>query len=353
MDPNIRKEGEHLLAQVKDYQAKLAEPNRPRVKAENKSRPDTSPIDNVRLSDFGFDHKAIEDLWLSARARETKATLATTGAPQSLIGDFKTEPFTFGREKVRIADLIPSTTTEAGRVLYYRATTAAAAAAAVAEGTAKPESSPVWAEVEAAVVKIAHYVRVNDEVLADFRDFYRVLTTELIAGLIDAENTQIISGSGTAPNMRGLLNTVGILTRARGADTNLDALLKATTDLRVGSAFVEADVVILHPSNYESIRLLKDAQGAYLLGSPLTAGPPVLHDAKVVITTSMTANTALVANLKEAAALFVRQGPSVQVAQFGGGTVEFIANQTLARAEERLALATPRPTAMVKVTGLS
>lgn|GEM_PF-3838810 len=36
----------------------------------------------------------------------------------------------------------------------------------------------------------------------------------------------------------------------------------------------------------------------------------------------------------------------------GGGTTEFIANQTLARCEERVALAVPRPTSLISITGL-
>jgi hypothetical protein len=53
----------------------------------------------------------------------------------------------------------------------------------------------------------------------------------------------------------------------------------------------------------------------------------------------MTENTALVANLQMAAIAYIRQPPVVEVAPYGGGTTEFIANQTLVRAEERLALA--------------
>ena len=45
--------------------------------------------------------------------------------------------------------------------------------------------------------------------------------------------------------------------------------------------------------------------------------------------------------------------PVVEVAPLGGGTTEFISNQTLARCEERLALAVPRPTSLISITGLN
>ncbi len=73
----------------------------------------------------------------------------------------------------------------------------------------------------------------------------------------------------------------------------------------------------------------------------------------MVVTNRIASGTGMVANLKEAARVFIRQVPTVEVAPFGGGTAEFTSNQTLIRAEERLALAVPRPSAIVKLTGLN
>ena len=72
----------------------------------------------------------------------------------------------------------------------------------------------------------------------------------------------------------------------------------------------------------------------------------------MLLTTRQTENTAVVANLKQAAKVFVRMPPTLEVAPFGGGTAEFIANQTLVRAEERLALTVVRPEAIVTVTAV-
>ena len=74
---------------------------------------------------------------------------------------------------------------------------------------------------------------------------------------------------------------------------------------------------------------------------------------RLVPTTKITLNTALMGNFAEAARLYVRQSPVVELAPLGGGTIEFIANQTLARCEERLALAVPRPTSLISITGLT
>ncbi len=285
----------------------------------------------------------------------TKATTSSTQAPMATIEDYRLGPWPFLRDRVRILDLIPVENTDAPTVHYYRGTTAASAAGAVAEGAAKPESSPVWESVVAPIRKLAHYVRVNDEVLADFRQFRQVIGVEMLAGLMDVENEQLLNGSGVAPNLTGLLNTTGIIVRARNAaasESNLDALFRGTNDLRTGSAFTEPDTIVMHPTDFGLVRLAKDTAGNYLTGDAMESGPVTLWGTPVVVTNRIAAGTALVANLAEAARVYLRQPPTLEVAPVAG-TAEFIANQTLVRAEERLALAVVRPSALVKVTGLA
>jgi len=124
--------------------------------------------------------------------------------------------------------------------------------------------------------------------------------------------------------------------------------------LRPPTSVTEPDVVILSVKNWDTIRLAKTTgSGDYLLGSPSAATALNMWGIPVVLTRQMPANTGIVANLSLAATAFVWQAPTLEVAPMGGGANEFIANQTLVRAEERLALATQRPTAIVKLTGLN
>ena len=83
------------------------------------------------------------------------------------------------------------------------------------------------------------------------------------------------------------------------------------------------------------------------MGDPVTGVKPALWGVPVILSEAMTENTAMVANLAIAATAYVRQAPVVEVAPYGGGTTEFITNQTLIRAEERLALAVHHPTAIL------
>lgn len=40
--------------------------------------------------------------------------------------------------------------------------------------------------------KLAHFTRINDEVLQDFSNFSNVVGAELLAGLVDVENAQLL-----------------------------------------------------------------------------------------------------------------------------------------------------------------
>lgn len=302
--------------------------------------------------DFTDEDVAVLQKGAQDRRITTKATTSSTESPMGAVSDYRLTPWPFLRDKPRILDLIPTENTTAPTVHYFRGTAAASAADAVAEGAAKPESSPVWEGIAAPVRKLAHYVRVNDEVIADFDQFRSVIGTEMLAGLIDAENAQLLNGTGVAPNLTGLLATTGITTRAKGTDTNLDALFKATNDLRTGTAFTEPDIIVMHPTDFGLVRLAKTTDGEYLTGEAMASGPVTLWGVPVVVTNRIAAGTALVANLKESARAYIRQTPTLEVAPVAG-TAEFIANQTLIRAEERLALAVVRPSALVKVTGLA
>lgn len=283
-----------------------------------------------------------------AKSVDVKTTSANLGGA---VGDYRETPFPWLRDRVRILDLIPTEMTDAPSVWFTTATAAASAADSVAEGADKPLSAPTWARTEAPVRKLAHYAKVTDEALADLPNFTNFIGTEMLAGLIDAENEQLLNGAGVAPDLTGLLVASGIQTRAKGADTALDALFKATNDLRTGTAFTEADVIVLHPDDWGDVATAKNAGGDYLAGTPTAAGPATLWGVPVVVTTRIAAGTGMVANLKEAARVYVREAPRLEVNPLGG-EAEFKANLTLIRAESRMALAVARPKAIVKVTGL-
>ncbi len=335
-----------VIAEAREFNAKFAGGPGGERKA---IRPDDDDVATLT-----FTREQLADLQRGALNRRVtaKAAITSTTAPMAGIPEYETNVFPYLRDKARILDLIPRKTTQAPSIHYFKGTTAASAAAAVAQGAAKPESSPVWTEVTADVRKLAHYTRVNDEVIADFDSFLEVVGSELLAGLIDAENAQLIAGSGVAPNLLGLLSEPSILT-VGSLGTDLDAIADAFRAVRTGAAHCDPDVVVMHPNDWYSAGFLlaKDTAGQYLVGNPVAGVKPALWGVPVVLSEAMPENSALVANLKVAATAYVRQAPVVEVSP-GVGTTEFISNQTLIRAEERLALAVHHPRAICVVTAV-
>jgi HK97 family phage major capsid protein len=280
----------------------------------------------------------------------SKAAINSTDAPQAQIPYYVPTPFPYLREQTRVIDHIPTEPTDRPFIDYYVLSTPASGAATVAEGDVKPTSSPVFSPKQAVVRKIAHVSSATDETISDFPQFMNFIGAEMLSGLLLEENHQLLNGDGVGTNILGLNNTVGILTRAKGSDTALDALAKAMTDVRVGSSFVEPDVVILHPTDFQSVRLAKSTQGEYLAADPLANQSQNIWGVKVVVTTQQPVGKALIANLSSAAKAYVREPARIQSSL--GGALEFTSNIQLLRCEERLALTVIRPTSICQVTGL-
>jgi HK97 family phage major capsid protein len=305
---------------------------------------DLSDEQTRELYDAAIGHKTLS---IQAKAADTSTNITPAGIP-----DFRLPPVTLRREPTRVLSLLPTFGTNSAMVEWF-STTGTTAAAAVAEGGAKPQSHIAYAAQTTAATKIAHYVEATDETFQDFGGFLSVLEADMIAGLILAENNELLNATfAGASKFPGLLNTTGILTLAAAADTNLDAISKAFDSLRIGTSYTEPDGIVMHPTTWGSITRAKDTQGRYQVQPDPTAGANhSLWGVPVVLTTQIAAGTALLGAFAESVAVYVREGIRVETAN--QGTAQFTANTQLVRCEERLILTVPRPSGLLKITGLA
>ena len=277
---------------------------------------------------------------------ETKSAMdLTTSIPSTL----SPQIVAFRREPTRVASLFPVQSMPGPAIEYVRHISNTGAAGTVAPGAPKPEITLTTDTVTATARKIAAHIGVVDETLLDFGATSGYLSNELVRAITSTENTQLLSGNGTAPNLQGILTTTGILTRTQGAspETALDTLELAMNDLRVGSSFTEADGLVMNPSDFSALRLAKDSQGRYLLGPATEGEPATLWGKPVVVTTDIAAKTVLVGNFAEGGSVLYRQGITIETQSAG---TDWTSNITRFRAETRLALAIYRPSMFVKVT---
>jgi HK97 family phage major capsid protein len=267
-------------------------------------------------------------------------------------------------QPLTLADLILEGQASTNSVRYVVEGTATSGAAGVAEGGAKPESTLGLTTTDEPIKKIATLLPISDEMIEDAPAIQSYINGRLSLFVRIEEERQLFRGTSGGNEVQGILTSRSVPVYAGGtaAGNYAEQMFKAMNGLR-GSAFLEPEWVIMHPTDWQVLRLLKDTANQYYGGGPfqgpygngqnfpaagqVTGNQDTLWGKPVYVTASIGgAGTALVGTRANA-----------QVWRRGGLTVEatnshasYFANNLIAiRAEERLGLAVYRPGAYVEV----
>jgi HK97 family phage major capsid protein len=257
--------------------------------------------------------------------------------------------------KLLIADLLAAGSTSSNQVSYVQETAFQNGAAGVSEATVYPQSDDTIGRVTAQVGKIAHFMKMTDELVQDAPAYQSFLQNRLVFGVRLKEDGDLLNATGY-PSVKGLLQQTGlqpaIASEATGtlADPTLvmDDLYEQITAIRF-NAFVEPDAIVVNPTDWQHLRLAKDANKQYYNGGPFTgaygnggySNVDAIWGLRVVLTPAIAAGTTLVGGFQECAQLFRRQGITVEMTN--SNDVDFENGLITVRAEERLALAVYRP----------
>jgi len=248
-----------------------------------------------------------------------------------------------------VADLIPQGQTSQMAIQYMEEVVAINAAGPVDEGAPKPESTLQFAPRNSPVAKIATVLPVTDELLADEPAAESYVEQRLRTFLELAEENQLVNGNGVPPALTGIMNVLGVLNQPKAADPTPDAIYKAMVQIMVNS-FLDPSGIVIHPLDWQDIRLLKTADGVYIWGSPADPGPERIWGLPVVKTTVATQNTAIVGAFDTACQIFRREEVSFAISDQHADF--FVRNQVMLRVEERLAFVVYRPQAFCLVSGI-
>jgi HK97 family phage major capsid protein len=211
------------------------------------------------------------------------------------------------------------------------------------EGQQKNESNITFELASAAVITIAHWLAASRQVLDDVPQLQGYISTRLGYGLKLEEEDELLNGAGTSGELNGLRNQASAYVMGASNDTIIDMLLKLFTQVSLSE--YEASAVVLHPTDWMRIQLLKDTTGRYLFSEPHRVEQPSIWGRKVVATQSMTLGQALGGAFDIGAAVYDREQMNVRLADQHANF--FIENMFAILVEERLALAVYRPAAFV------
>jgi HK97 family phage major capsid protein len=263
--------------------------------------------------------------------------------------------------ELTILDLVTIGSTDQNAVEYPAFTGYTGAAAlipdpvgpATTDAALKPDIALGFALRNARVRTIAAGIPVHRNILEDNQVYLEsVIQEQLYLAIRQVLQAQILSGDGTGENFTGVLATSGIVSIAKGstghtAENGADAIHRAITALRLTGD--QASAVVMHPSDYEGLRLMKDTVGNYPYGPPSLAGPLTIWGLPIVSTIAVPQGTAILADWSFVQ-LLIRK--SITLLSSDSHSDFFMRNLIQFLAEMRAALLVTRPRAVAKVTGL-
>jgi HK97 family phage major capsid protein len=260
----------------------------------------------------------------------------------------------FAQRTPRLADLIPVRQTGLRRIDYMEETTALAgtnAQVSITEGNLKFENALAFTERNTGVETVGTWLPVTTQQLDDVEGIQGVIENRMDMFLRLKEEDLLLNGTGTPPQLIGFQGAAAssVLTQARGADTNIDAVFKAIQQIRV-TGLAEPDAVVMHPDNFTPIALYKATTGEYGFDVTVDNAGIVRLWGKILIQSPVaTAGTALVGAFREFSEIWRKMGMTVMV---GLNSDDFTKNKRTILGEFREALTIYRQTAFCKVTGL-
>lgn len=292
----------------------------------------------------------------------SKATFDTTSTGLDSSRNYIPGIVMIEQQRLTIRDLLSVGQTSQNIVYFIKESSFTNYADMTAEEGEKPEATLATTTANAPVKKIAVVLKVTDEMFSDFPMLRDYINTRLRFMVEAKEEQQLLNGTGVGNQITGILQTSGIQTQPKGADSNFLAIHKAITKIRVAASSIggyEPDGIVIHPTDWQIVRTTTDANTQFYAGGPFAdqygTGPypqnPTIWGLKPVVTTAITAGTALVGAFKLGAQIWQREG--IRVDSTNSNEDDFNFNRVTLRVEERLALTVYRPSAFCTVTSIA
>ncbi len=267
--------------------------------------------------------------------------------PADRVPGYKFDP----TRPVHVRQLLATGSTQSDVVRYVKESGYSNGAAATAEGTTLGQSDFDMTAADANVRKIGTYFRISEEMLADTPQLTSYLSARAPEKLLEVEDAQILSGDGTGANLSGIItdaadfdvSSSGAFYQSVESANEFDVIVAALNQLALLN--YNADCIMLNPTDFNKILLLKDSTNKYLKDQVYNGLQPSFSGVKVIQNTAIAAGTFLIGNFGVGTQLWVRQGVNVEFFREDGTNVRdgFVT----VRVSERVALTNYLPNAFV------
>jgi HK97 family phage major capsid protein len=249
------------------------------------------------------------------------------------------------RQTLKIRDVLSARPTTFDVVDYVKVNTPLSIASPVAEASLKPENQLTFTSYSERIKLLATFIIASRQVLSDFGELMGFLESSLGYYVDLSEELQLLAGDGVGEDWHGLIPQAGtfntsLLPKPALGWTKIDVIATAVEQINVAKE-IDPTFVVLHPSDWWSIRLTKDGFGRYILGDPQAFVRSNIFGLDVVVTTSMAQGTFLVGSGSPVAAeIRDRMGTVVEISLEDSDN--FRRNLATVRCEKRGALIVKR-----------
>lgn len=314
---------------------------------------ETKSMGEVVVESEGFKALGQRNSTGKIKIGSTKANLINaTGLNQPLVPPYIRPGIIMpGLRRLTVRDLMPNTPIASNLVEYVKETSFTnSAAMQTAEAASKAESALTFALSYSPVQTLAHWIPVSRQLLDDAPAIQGYINTRLLYGLKLKEEDELLNGDGTGTNLSGLIansTTFDTTLTTAATDTFIDVLSHAITQVQL--SYFEPNAIVLHPKDWERIKLIKTtgtaSSGQYIFSDPHSVEQPSLWGLPVVPTQSMAESQFLVGAFDQAAMVWDRNNATVEISREHASF--FIQNMAAILVEERLALTVFRALALV------
>lgn len=303
---------------------------------------------NQAIADGAID--SLRNGMTKAARFEVKADM-TTGAdftgeviPADRVPGYKYDP----TRLVHMRQLIPVGSTASDVVRFVKESGYSNGAAATSEGSTLTQSDFDFTASDANVQKIGTYFRISEEMLNDTPQLTSYLSARAPEKLLEVEDNQILNGTGVAPQLSGIITdaadfAAGGFANAIESANEFDVLTAALNQLALAN--YAADYIMINPTDFHKILLLKSSQNEYLVKDWNQGLQPRINGVPVVLNTAVTSDKYVLGNFGMGTQLWVRDNVGVEFFKEDGTNVRdgFVT----VRVQERVALTNYLPNAFV------